>query len=340
VLAVATVTPSAAPTSTPLPGRVVGEADAGGSAHALAFDTQRQWLYVRTARGVTLIDAPTRRTLATIDVAGGLSTINGIAVDPALGWVYTTTADGVVHVLAGDLATEIGAVKVGLEPGPIAVDRHTHAIYALDVGYNPIRFRASPRNGVLFVIEPNRMSLVTSVVVPGMPWALAVNAATGKVYVSGAGGPGNSGFLQVIDGDTRAQVALVGATAGVSMASLDADNVLYMTHPDLPDFGPRGKISFIDGRRDQVSTFVSFENASYVAADPVKRHLYLLDRTGHVTIATSRLEFGNPGTWAGSTVSVPANATAIVADPLRHQVFVANSDGKITVVVDDWPPNP
>jgi hypothetical protein len=332
---------SPSPSATPRPGRIIGGADAGDAAYALAFDAQRQWLYVRTRRGVALIDGASLRPIATIALAGGLSTINGIAVDEGLGWVYAATADGVVHVLAGDLAKEIGAINVGLEPGPIAVDRHTHTVYALDVGYNPIRYRPSPRNGVLFVIEPDRMSLATSIDVPGMPWSLAVNSATGRVYVSGDAGPGGSGFVQVIDGDTRRQLgSVIGATAGVSLVSLDADNVLYMAHPDQPNFAPKGKLSFIDGRTDRVSTFVSFENASFLAADAAKRHLYLLDRAGHLTMATSRLEFGNPGTWSDSTVNVFGNATAIAVDQVRHKIFVANDVGKITVVVDEWPPNP
>ena len=328
--------PSASPTVTPLPGRVIGTFDAGSDPYALAFDTARQWLYARTATGVTLIDVQTGRSLATIALPGGLATINGVAVDDGLGWVYTTTGDGFVHVLAGDLAKEIGTVNVGLEPGPIAVDRHTHAVYALDVGYNPIRYRASPRNGVLFVIEPNRMSLAASIVVPGYPWSLAVNSATGRVYVSGDGGPGGSGFVQVIDGDTRGQVALIGASAGTSLVSLDADNVLYMTHPAQGSAGAGSKISFIDGRIDRINTYGS-QDASFVGADQAKRHLYLIDRVGHLTIAASRIEFPNPSTWSGSDVAIPAGASAVTVDTLRHKVFVASTGGKITVVVDEWP---
>jgi hypothetical protein len=249
-----------------------------------------------------------------------------------------TTRDGVLHVLEPDLAAEVRAIPVSGEPGPIAVDAHVGKIFVLDTGIHPIRIRETPRHGSVAIIESSRLAVTATIAVPGYPSSIAVNAATGRVYVSGMGGPGDSGFVQVIDGDSARELLLIGTTPGGSLVSFDADNVLYLANPGAPGLGVFGKLTFIDGRRNTTATFVdTIINPQVLGTDPTRRHLYQADLDGRFIVAKSRVEYGNPSTWSDSLLVMPIRPMAIVADGLRHKVFVGHAAGTITVIADDWP---
>jgi len=332
----ATPSPSASPHAAVVASIPLGS-DGRSSALALVFAPVHRWLYIRTERGVTLLDGDSLKTLAWLDLPGYPGV--GLAVDEAR-YVYVTTVDGYIHALALDLSREVNAFKVGDLVGlnSVAVDHRTHTVYALASGVLPSRVSPyPPRHGAIGVVNPDRGTLEATIDVPGYPSDLGVSSATSRVYVSGSEGPGRSGFVQVIDGDAWREIAVIGITPGGGMALDERDGALYVATTGSPAFGIPGRITFVDRRTNRALTFVS-EDPVVLGLDETRHHIYLAEARGELAIGVTNSDHGNPGLFA-ERVKIP-RPISIAVDPARHRVFVgsAGAIAWVTVIADNFPP--
>jgi len=121
--------------------------DEGAAPYALAYDANREQLYVvcsiygtinrlvtykATAGGIGGI-APT--AIAGSDEDGG----GGVAVNLTTGHVFVTNSSaGVVDVISGDTYNVIATVPVGRDPFGVAVDPTTGRVYVVNRGDNSL----------------------------------------------------------------------------------------------------------------------------------------------------------------------------------------------------------
>jgi len=132
---------------------------------------------------VTVIDGATNQT-ATVTV--GLNPI-ALTVNPDTNKVYIVnnhTGSDSVTVIDG-VTNSTDTVSVGPDPGAIAVNPATGKVYVVNLGAGPCQ--TSPNwDGTVTVIDGTDNS-TTTVPVGLHPDAVAVNAATGQVYVANEG---------------------------------------------------------------------------------------------------------------------------------------------------------
>ncbi|MGI8912695.1 MAG: YncE family protein [Chloroflexota bacterium] len=181
----------------------------------LAVDTSANRLFLSqpAERALTVVDATTRRVLATLTatwVPGAL------AVDQTLRRVYVADVGSArLAVLDADSLTTLAGVDLGFPPIAIAVDPGTHRVYVADplgaevtvlagatgarrtaipVGRTPSALAINPATQHLFVtnadddtvsvVDTRRDTVVATVPVGRYPVTVAVNARTGRVYVA------------------------------------------------------------------------------------------------------------------------------------------------------------
>ena len=235
----------------------------GGFPTGIALDTATDTIYVGngTTGTLSLIDG---KTCNADDVRGcgrhvtavtaGVDPI-GIAVDRSTNSVYVANASGTVAVVDGrqcDAANTSGchiqpaSIRVGVSPQFLAVDEKTHTVYV-----------ANSASDTVSVIDGRSCNAVTkagcgrlraSIPVGPAPFAVAVSASTGSLYVANLGAP----TVSVIDAATcnatnvsgcrrRPAIVNVGATPGG--IAIDArTNTIYVTGQASND------VSVIDGR--------------------------------------------------------------------------------------------
>lgn len=179
----------------------------------LAFDSVADRVLVPRPRehALAAFDAGSGRAGATVTLAGP---VGALAVDAPARRVYVAAAD-VARLDVFD-ADDYRPLASAALPGPaaaLAVDAALHRVYAADpasgaisvidgrsganlatlhVGPAPVALALNPATGHLFVagagavvmVDTRRNAIVTTVPAPGQPAALALDSQTGLVYVA------------------------------------------------------------------------------------------------------------------------------------------------------------
>jgi YVTN family beta-propeller protein len=182
--------------------------NAGSYPLAIAVNSATNKIYVvnnsnafgenATMGTVTVIDGATNQT-ATVTV--GLNPIT-LAVNPTTNTVYVlnNSDDGDTVTVIDGVTKSTATVSVGPDPDAIAVNSTTNKIYVVNCGQGP--GDTTPNwDGTMTVIDGTDNS-TTTVPVGLHPDAVAVNAATGQVYVANEG----DNTVTVIDGAAASEV--------------------------------------------------------------------------------------------------------------------------------------
>jgi len=258
-------------------GRVVAATVASGvSAQAIAASPDR--LYAATSEGLTVLDAATQRTIATIPLSDRPLTV---AVNPGRGRVYAGTAilDAATNQVVGRLQPQATASKAAITPLLLQVSPTTGRVYAL--GWNGISgsnsgqtiyvldgesgaqiatvggqsttaFALDNANQRLYAVATHPISQrsvlqvyaaddlreLASVDLKGTRYeGLAVNSATGHVFLSHAGGAsaGTSGLantITVLDASTYAVVATLSVGDDPGPLALVGDGLYALNRGD------------------------------------------------------------------------------------------------------------
>jgi YVTN family beta-propeller protein len=158
---------------------------------------------------------------------------------------------------------QLAAPSSGLiNPRAIVYSPATRKIYAVDINHNAVDIYSANAD------RPHRVAVGTS------PVSLAVNTATGRVYVANAG----DGSVSVLDPDSDAVVATL--PVGLHPYSIAADPAtgnVFVTHT----FGDQ--ISLIDGATNTV-TQLHTGSADLIAVNSRTGTIYLLGYGGAVTV--------------------------------------------------------
>lgn len=267
------------------PDRLVAATVAPGvSAQAIAASPDR--LYAATSDGLTVLDAATQRTIATIPLSDRPLTV---AVNPGRGRVYAGTAilDAATNQVVGRLQPQATASKAAI---------------------TPLLLQASPASGRVY--------------------ALGWNGVSGS----------NSGqTIYVLDGESGAQIATVGAHSTTAFALDDAHQRLYAvaTHP----ISQRSvlKVYAADDLRELASVDLKGTRYEGLAVNPA---------TGHVFLAHAGGDSAGTSGLANTLTVLDTNTYAIVAtltggdDPgplaiVGDRLYALNrGDGSLSVIQD------
>ncbi len=259
-------------------------------------------------------------TVAVIDGATNAFTTfaagseGSIAVNPVTNKVYISNGpfSGIVsplQVTVFDGVTNGVAIIAPGSAGPLAADPVTNMVYV------------STLSGVTAI--DGATNAATLIPDEGTEGAIAVNPATGKIYVANStlSGGGTVPYMTVIDGATNEASTLYGAGAG-PIAVNPVTNMIYVANLGYDD------VIAIDGATGSATALPLGANPTSIALNPVTNIVYAASfEDNNVTVIDG-------STNATTTIPVGANPQAIEVNPVTNQVYVLDS-GDVTVIDGD-----
>ena len=332
------VSTSASRSDSPVPaarGQVVADVALAGPAYAVALDTVRQRVFVRLADAVQIIDSGTLQQLASFPVPDG-NQWTGLAFDDSYAYLWVPSFSGSVSIIAtaGPTPTVVATIPVGLNSGPVAVDRRTHLGYVVSIGREKLH---DDILGATWVVNPNTQRVVARIPAEGFPTSVTVNAAAGRAYVSVRHqNPAASSFVQVIGADDLREITTIGTSALARLVTDERTNRIYASTGRQP--APAGGfITAIDGRTAQAMTFVApGVTPAVLGIDASRGHLYLASREGQLVIANERDDMQLAHS-VGARYSIATQPMGIAVDEMRHRVYTVTYSQRLVVLRDDWP---
>ena len=210
---------------------------------------------------LAVIDANTNSVVATIAprVVGDFG-IGGVAVNPVSGCVYIGNFGTAVAVVDGTTNSQLGNIDFNSQTFDVAVDAIANRVFVLT------------GSGVAFI--DGSSNVVVNTVGVGNGRAIAVNARTGRVYVSSGEGHGD-GEVTVLDGQTGSVLKTLTVMNRPDDIAVDASaDRIYVANIGS------GTVSVIDGATDEVVAIATVAHAmgDGIAADPRTGRIYIFEK--------------------------------------------------------------
>ena len=324
----------------------LGTITVGHEPRGLAVDSLRQRLYVAnySSDSVSVIDSRTNTVLQTI---GGLTNANGLSHDPERNmlWVTNHLTNQVTPIQANADATNftvLPPIAVGTAPWGVTYDPVHDYVYV-----------ANSLSNSVTVINAESRSVVTTL--SGsfhLPFHLAANPVTGKVYVVNFAGPNQS--VTVLNGTAISKVvSLYDSKEPYALAIDETRNLIYIATVEphrIVVIGPDR------GQPDQFLGWAAFHRGFGNPNRPVPLRVIAVNPTvgpagdgGHVWATTTMADGGEanqalfiPKGW-GSRFHLPFAqgvgtypADGIAIDRVTNRVYIASgfAPGTVTVIGD------
>lgn len=324
----------------------LGTITVGHEPRGLAVDSLRRRLYVAnySSDSVSVIDSHTNTVMQTI---GGVTNANGLSHDPKRNmiWVTNHLTNQVTPIQANADATDFTVLP------PIAVGN-----FPWGVTYDPVHdyvYVANSLSNSVTVIAAESRSVVTTL--SGsfhLPFHLAANPVTGKVYVVNFAGPNHS--VTVLNGATVSKViSLYDSKEPYGLAIDETRNLVYVATVEphrIVVIGPA------KGQPDQFLGWAAFHRGFGNPNRPVPMRVIAVNPSvgpfgdgGHVWATTTTADGGEAnqalfmpkGWWsyfhlpfAQGVDLYPADGIAI--DRVTNRVYISSGfgPGAVTVVGD------
>jgi YVTN family beta-propeller protein len=281
-----------------------------------------------------LVDVPSTGTVAVLDsaestldiidrahqVAGRVPLNAGpsaLAYDPGNGNVYVAdgSASDIVEVNTSSMQVVHEFAQGSSNWGAIAFDRATGRLMVAG-------------GSLLASVDPGSGLIVgTAGIGPG-PHSIAVDGATGLVFVANGGGANN---ITVVDGGSMTVVANVSVGATVSSLALDlADGEMYAAVPS------EGLVLELDGASGAILANVTTQTDPVsLSYDPSIGGIWVLDDSFFAPPTASPIVGGS--FWSNWTVSFPASIDVAAFDPLSQApVVISQSAGAVYFLTPAW----
>lgn len=310
----------------------------------------------------TLSTFPVRAdsVLTTIEIGNGSGGAGGVAANPATNKIYVTLS-GTNEIVVIDGKTQAIAARIGVGSpvGRLAVNIKTNRIYGISCDFNtescsivvvdgrtnsvittipvvsgitlglqglavnPVTnliYASDADNQQYIVIDGKTNTIVTRVIVFSTPAGIAVNPRTNRVNVVGGGFPGG---VQVFDGATNAEVAIIPEDFGTEeIATNFRLNRIYVTNDD-------GFLVVADGATNQnitqvpTGTFphgvdVNLLNNKVYVSNENSGNMTIIDGNTNQVLQTLPIPATSPGTVAVNL----ATSLTYVADFSSDKVVV------------------
>jgi DNA-binding beta-propeller fold protein YncE len=356
----------------------------GGDPESVIVNSDTQTLYTANQidNTVSVIDASRCNAHTTSGCrhpapAASILGPSAIAADPAAQTTYVASGEHAVAMIStracnayrvGGCTQTPPIFSLGGFPHGIAIDRRTHTVYVADGG--------AGATGTVSVIDARSCNATDStgcahgptLYVPGgNPGDIAVNPATGTVYVATTTRGGRY-LVSVFNGalcnaqmtagchQTPATFALGETSAGfpaVTLAVNPATNTIYAANNIYPSSGPQlgDRVYVMNGATcdaantqgcGQMPTTAKVgANPSGIAVDPATNTIYTAnladgELAGSVTVINGATCNGSNTTGCGDpthTVAAGFGSAGIALDPTTHRVYVTNiEDTSVSVI--------
>ncbi|MEY2512178.1 MAG: hypothetical protein QOE26_2941 [Verrucomicrobiota bacterium] len=328
---------------------------------SVAVDSGRGRLYVadEQSRDILTIDVASHailfRTATEANTRDALVNDEGfrdIAVCESLNRIYatrTTAADpsnglhgNMVDILDGATGTLAGAITVGS-------DDYYHARLAVDNARHRLFISArsnSTSQATLNVYNLDNNALITTIALPFIASAVAVNPDNGRVYVDGGSGFGGNNVV-VINSLTNQIVTTLSAGAVPGEIAINRQtNKVYIANNGAGSAD--NDVTVINGATDAVETTFNNTNSNNgdavagVGIDDITNTVYVSDNSNQFD-ATGRVTIFNPlqnYQFLGQ-IELGHYPGRMVFDAATRQMFVSNNaSGYISVLGNGVPPPP
>jgi YVTN family beta-propeller protein len=281
-----------------------------------------------------LVDVPSTGTMAVLDsaessldvidradhVAGRVALTGGpsaLAYDPGNGHVYVAegSASDIVEVNTSSMQVVHDFTQGSSNWGAIAFDRATGRLMVTG-------------GGLLASVDPGTGLIVGNTGIGPGPHAIAVDGATGLVFVANGGGANN---ITVVDGGSMTVVANISVGATVSSLALDlADGEMYAAVPS------EGLVLVLNGASGAILANVTTQTDPVsLSYDPSIGGIWVLDDSFFEAPSASPIVGGS--FWSNWTVSFPATIDVAAFDPLSQApVVISQSAGAVYFLTPSW----
>lgn len=208
---------------------VIATVAVGKEPWGIAADPSTDRVFVSNRRSDTLsvIDGRYNRVIRTMSVQDLPA---GVAVDPDTSRVYVASS-GSGHLEVIDGVSNLPVITLSLPGGSpvaawdVAVDSNSNRVY---VATSTAEARDAG-GGTVLVIDASDYSLIGSIAVPSPAEALAVDSASGRIYV----GSNSDERMWAIDAHTNVVTSAVGLEGGLSAVAVDsASGGVHVAHAD------------------------------------------------------------------------------------------------------------
>ena len=268
------------------------------------------------------VNSVTNKIYVTDDASDTMSVIDGatlsvtsltvggdarnVAVNSVTNKIYVPSPLGNVTVVDGaTLATT--TLNTGGTPDSVAVNPVTNKIYVGD-----------PNSNQVTIIDGQTMGLSTVTIADGGCSAIAVNAATNKIYAMAYTPFGQT--VTVIDGATLTTTPV---TVGMYPNALAIDSITNKIFVA----SQVGTVTVIDGATNQTTSIQSGSEPFDVAVNANTHDVFV------VNSMSNNLTVINGTTYATSFVNVGADPVAVVANPNNNRAYaVSYADDDVSVV--------
>jgi YVTN family beta-propeller protein len=204
---------------------------------------------------------------------------------------------------AGASSLSLSSVDLGTVPRAVAVDSNSGTIYV--VLY---------LNGTTLALDPHTLETVAKVATPS-PYAVAVDSATDRIYVS----QGEGGSISVIDGSSSSVIAAVqGAGTPYALAVDEAQNLVFAA-----DTGANS-LWIINGSTDAVSARIPMGDTSALAVDPTLHEAFIGNLSSDLQSGTIEVvDTSSLSIIRTVQIAIPPGHFAV--DPASHLLFVTSA---------------
>ena len=295
----------------------------GTRPQALAVNPVTNKIYVanNVSNNVTVIDGTTN---ATTTITLGTSPLD-VAVNPVTNKIYVSTASdpngltGSLTVIDG--ATNSTTIVTAGSASMLAVNPLTDMIFA---------------NQGQYVVAMIDGATNTSATLGGALFsssAVAVNALTNQIYVTGQGSCICPGAVTVFDGATGASTSIGVGTAPGAVAVNPLTNKIYVANAGYPGYPLPSNVTVIDGATSAERT-VNVGGVGAMTVNPVSNKIYVTNGNTVTVI--------DGATNTTTTVAAGTNPSGVAVNPVTNKVYVANNgDGTVTEITEaQAQPNP
>lgn len=217
---------------------------------------------------------------------------------------------------AGSTAPTLSSVNLGTVPRGVAVDSLTGTVYT--VLY---------LNGTTLAIDAITLATIAKIPTPS-PYAVAVDSATDRVYVS----QGQGGSLSVIDGSNNNVAATIeGLGTPYALAVDEQHNLVFAANTG------GNTLYIVNGSNDAAIAQLAMGSTSALAVDPAAQEAFVGNLTNNdqsgAVIVVNPTSLRVSGTFP---IAVPPSHFAV--DPSSHLLFISSESagaGDNFVAVND-----
>jgi len=243
---------------------------------------------------------------------------NGICPADAAGPTPTGTVD-VVDSATGSL---LRTVSIGLCPQKVALDAQTNRLFITNAGVTDQQ-RAGTGRGTVSVLDATTGAVLRTVRVGVWPYALAVDARAGRVYVTNRG----ESSLSVLDATTGAVLRTITmAPCPWAIAVAEQTERAFITTCRSSSDADFGSVSVLDMRRGTIVRTVPRAGGDPIVVCVRTRRVFVsgFNRVYVLDAATGAL-LRSTGVEGGSN-------SVMAVDERSGHVFVAQGDDRLTML--------